>query len=195
LRDVILLERIDMRVSALFVAIALLALPAGRPATADGLEVQPVIGDNPMRCYDYRGAAVWTLMTADLGDVGRASIIGRMPVISLDSDRMRSLPGKMQVFFYMHECAHHVLGHMRRPTLESEREADCWAVNYGRWIGLLTRKDIEAFAPYLVRSNGSKFGHLPGRERLAYLLTCFDKPESEPVISMFRNDDTARSQR
>ncbi len=181
-----------MRGWALFVAIALLA---GRPAAADELQVQPVIGDSPMRCYDYRGALVRTLMTTDLGDVGRASIIARMPIISLDSDRMRSLPGKMQVFFYMHECAHHVLGHMLRPTLESEREADCWSVNYGRWSGLLTRKDIEGFAPYLVRSNGSARGHLPGRERLAFLLTCFDKPESEPLAFMSKDPNATQSQR
>jgi len=189
------LERIDMRVSALFVAVALLALPSAPPAAADELEVQPVIGGSPMRCYDYRGALVRTLMTTDLGDVGRASIIARMPIISLDSDRMRSLPGKMQVFFYMHECAHHVLGHMLHPTLQSEREADCWSINYGRWSGLLTRKDIEAFAPYLVRSNGSALGHLPGRERLAYLLTCFDKPESEPLAFMPRDRDATPPQR
>ncbi len=182
-----------MRGSALVVAMALLVLSAGPPAAADGLEVEPIIGDTPMRCYDYRGAIVRTLMTTDLGDVGRASIIARMPIISLDSDRMRSLPGKMQVFFYMHECAHHVLGHMLHPTSESEREADCWSINYGRWAGLFTRKDIEAFAPYLVRSNGSDQGHLPGRERLAYLLTCFDKPESEPRPFM-PHRNTAQSQ-
>jgi hypothetical protein len=182
-----------MRVSALLILLATL-LSGGR-AVAQGLEVQPVIGGSPMRCYDYRGAVVRTLMTTELGDVGRASIIARMPIISLDSDRMRSLPPKMQVFFFMHECAHHVLGHVIRPTLESEREADCWSINYGRWAGLLARADVEAFAPYFARSNGSRFGHLPGPERQAYLLTCFDKPETEPLAFMLRDRNATPAQR
>ncbi len=185
-----------MRASALLIAaLMLVALPGNRPAAAQGLELEPVIGGNPMRCYDYRGAVVRTLITTELGDVGRASIIARMPIISLDSDRLRSLPPKMQVFFFMHECAHHILGHVIRPTLESEREADCWSINYGRWAGLFERKDVEAFAPYFARSNGSRFGHLPGPERQAYLLTCFDEPESEPVAFMLRDGNAAPTQR
>lgn len=170
-----------MRVSALLFVLALLAT-GGRHAAAEGLEVQPVIGGNPMRCYDYRGALVRTLQTTQLGDVGRASIIQRMPIISLDTDRMAKLPAKLQIFFFMHECAHHVLGHVIQPTLQSERDADCWASNYGRWAGLFTRKDVEEFAPFFAKSNGSKFGHLAGPERQAYILMCFDTPASEPAI-------------
>jgi hypothetical protein len=166
-----------MRLFALVICLAAL-VGAGR-ASADQVSIQPVIGDRPMRCYDYRGAVVRTLRTTELGDVGRASIIGRFPVISLDTDRLAVLPVKMQVFFYMHECAHHVLAHVLRPTLESEREADCWAIDYGRWAGLFSRPDIEGFAPYLANSRGSRFGHLPGPERLAYLLKCFDEPRPE----------------
>ena len=166
---------------ALTLAIALIvAVFSSRGEAAEGLQVQPVIGGMPMRCYDFRGKAVQTLFMTELGDVGRASIIARMPVIQLDPDRMATLPPKMQVFFYMHECAHHVLAHVIRPTLESERDADCWSINYGRWAGFLTRKDVEEFAPFFAKSNGSRFGHLPGPERQAYLLMCFDKPESEP---------------
>ena len=122
-----------MRALARIIGLVALAL-GGQPAVAEGLEVQPVIGGNPMRCYDYRGAVVRTLKTTELGDVGRASIIARMPIISLDADRLGALPEKMQVFFYMHECAHHVLGHVIRPTLESEREADCWSITLGRTV-------------------------------------------------------------
>jgi hypothetical protein len=167
-----------MRALALVICLAIFAL-SERAVAVEGLEVQPVIGGNAMRCYDYRGAVVRTLQTTELGDVGRASIIARMPIISLDIGRLAALPSKMQVFFYMHECAHHVLGHVIKPTLESEREADCWAIEYGRWARLFTRQDIEGFAPHLASSKGSKFGHLPGPERQAYLLKCFDQPYSD----------------
>ncbi len=155
-------------------AVGLAVVTISPPAMAGGLEVQPVIGGSPVRCYDYRGTVVRTLQTTQLGDVGRASIIARMPIISLDSDRLATLPAKMQIFFYMHECAHHVLGHVIRPTLESEREADCWSISYGRSTGLFSRSDVEAFGPYLAKSRGSRFGHLPGPKRHAYLLRCFD---------------------
>jgi hypothetical protein len=168
---------------ALTFAIGLLALVLGGSATsAGGLQSQAIVGGTPMKCYDYRGALVRTLFMPELGDVGRASIIARMPVIQLDPTRLATLPEKMQVFFFMHECAHHVLGHVIRPTLESERDADCWSINYGRWAGFFLRKDVEAFGPFLEKSNGSRFGHLPGPARQAYLLMCFDRPESEPGL-------------
>ena len=174
-----------MRSRPLVIGFAMLTL-GGLPAAAAELEVQPVIGGNPMRCYDFRGVAVRTLQTTELGDVGRASIIARLPIIQLDTDRLAALPAKLQMFFFMHECAHHVLGHVIRPTLESERDADCWSVNYGRWAGLFKRQDVEGFAPYFATSNGSRFGHLPGPERHAYILACYDKPESEPVTAFSR---------
>jgi len=168
---------------ALTFAIGVLALVlGGRGAAAEGLQNEPVVGGMPMRCYDYRGSLVRTLFMEELGDVGRASIIARMPIIQLDPDRLKTLPEKMQIFFFMHECAHHVLAHVVRPTLESERDADCWSINYGRWAGFFSRRDVEGFAPFLEKANGSRFGHLPGPARQAHLLTCFDKPETEPGL-------------
>jgi hypothetical protein len=174
-----------MRALALVFGLAAVLL-GGRPAAAEGLELQPVIGGSPMRCHDFRGVVVRTLKTTQLGDVGRASIIGRMPIISLDADRFGKLSSKMQIFFFMHECAHHTLGHVIRPTLDSERDADCWAANYGRWAGLFSRRDVEDFGPFFARSHGSRFGHLPGPQRHAYILNCFDRPESEPVMTMLK---------
>src|SRR5262245_60497829 len=132
-----------------------------------------------MQCRDFRGLIVRTTRTTQLGDVGRASIIARMPIISLDSDRNATLPAKLQIFFYMHECAHHVLGHNFRPTAASEKEADCWSIKHGRDNHLLTRHDVEEFAPYFAQSRGSPAGHLPGPERQAYLLGCFDDPSEQ----------------
>jgi hypothetical protein len=157
---------------------ALAAVLAVSEAHTEGLEITPVIGGEPMRCRDFRGAVVRTTRATELGDVGRAQIITRMPIISLDPDRLRTLPPKMQIFFYMHECAHHVLGHTIHPTLESEKEADCWAIRYGREARLISRLDVDGFGPYLANSRGSRFGHLPGPERQAYLLQCFDDGSS-----------------
>ena len=174
-----------MRVPIVAAILALAASVYARPApAAEALLNQPLIGGTPMRCYDYRGVLVRTLKTTQLGDVGRASIIGRMPIISLDTDRMAMLPEKLQVFFFMHECAHHVLGHIIRPTLQSERDADCWSANYGRWMQLFSREDVVGFGPFLAKSAGSRFGHLAGPERQAYILNCYDTPATEPVAAL-----------
>ena len=105
-------------------------------AKAAELEVQPVIGGNPMRCHDFRGAVVRTLQTTDLGDVGRASIVARVPVIQLDSERLAKLPPKLQIFFFMHECAHLVT---KSPN---EVAANCLALKVARQNGLT--REIEA---------------------------------------------------
>ncbi len=97
----------------------------------------------------------------DLGDVAHARIVNRMPIITLNKRRLDTLPDKLQVFFFHHECAHHVLGHVFYPTQTSENEADCYAIKVGRREGYLSREDVESFSPYIAVSRGSAFGHLP----------------------------------
>lgn len=176
----------SLRFSRLFLgSVVALALVAGAPrdGMANRLEIISVVGGERMRCWDFRGAVVLTNWMEDLGDVGRAWFVNRRPIISLDPERLARLPSKMQVFFYWHECAHHVLGHYFMRTFNSEKEADCWAVKTGRERGLFRRPDVIAFAPYLAHSRGSAFGHLPGPERAKFLLSCFDDPEGVQVFA------------
>lgn len=148
------------------------------PAEREAPEAEPVIGGFAMKCEDFRGRVVQTMHFSLRGDVGRATFISAVPVIALDPRRLATLPAPMQIFFYAHECAHHVLAHIVNPTIDSEREADCWSIQKGRAAGYFTRRDVEAFAPYLAHSRGSAFGHLPGPERHAHLLACFDAPDA-----------------
>jgi hypothetical protein len=161
------------------VMVACLGLTAS--GRAEGLVIDPVIGGLPMTCKDFRGIDVRTTLITQLGDVGSARIMGRMPVILLDPDRLDKLPPKLQVFFFAHECGHHVLGHSFAQTTSSENEADCWSIKYGRDHGLFTRQDVAEFAPYFAHSKGTSTGHLPGPERAARLLACFDDPSDELV--------------
>lgn len=127
-------------------------------------------------CADFRGRPVQTYETSGLGDVARSTLYGRIPVITLDTEVMASLSGKLQIFFYLHECAHHVLGHMFAPQPESENEADCWSIKTGRDQSYFNRADVLAFTNRIMASPGSARGHLPGPERMAYLLECFETP-------------------
>ncbi|MGD9668109.1 MAG: hypothetical protein AB7U75_03530 [Hyphomicrobiaceae bacterium] len=127
-------------------------------------------------CKDIRGVAVTTMQVANLGDVGRAGVINRVPIIAIDPEIIGRLPNKLQLFFYQHECAHHVLGHWFQMSLTMETDADCWAIRHGRDNGIFSRDDVMSFAPFLAKSGGSPFGHLPGPQRAKQLLSCFDKP-------------------
>lgn len=127
-------------------------------------------------CKDIRGVAVTTMRMANLGDVGRAGVLNRVPVIVIDPDIIRRLPDKLQLFFYQHECAHHVLGHWFQMSSTMESDADCWAIRHGRDDGIFSRDDVMSFAPFLAQSGGSPFGHLPGPQRAKQLLSCFDAP-------------------
>jgi len=128
-------------------------------------------------CTDYRGRTVHTMRINDLGDVARAWVVNHVPFIIMDRARLAKLPPKLQLFFYGHECAHHKMGHWMNTTMDSEKEADCWSIREGRDKGLFTRDEVAAFAPWFANSKGSKYGHLPGPERVKFLLSCFDNDD------------------
>lgn len=166
-----------MRV-VLAVAMAVLALAgaAGSGAAQQSPGGRALVAGVTLGCADFRGRPVQTYETSGLGDVARSTLYGRIPVITLDTEVMASLSGKLQIFFYLHECAHHVLGHMFAPQPDSEKEADCWSIKTGRDQSYFNRADVSAFTNRIMSSPGSARGHLPGRERMAYLLECFETP-------------------
>jgi hypothetical protein len=164
---------------AMVLAAALLANSASSQET--GLHAKVNLDGMTLQCKDFRGQTVRTIRMDDIGDVARASIINRMPIITLNPLRLETLPGKLQVFFFNHECGHHVMGHVFNPSPTSENEADCWSIKQGRDGKFFTRADVEAFAPHLANSRGTPLGHLPGPERAARLLACFDDPSDELV--------------
>lgn len=134
------------------------------------------IAGTPAVCKDFRGRSVVTMAVASLGDVGFARVINTVPYILMDPEVLRTLPKKLQIFFFSHECAHHVLGHWFNPTARSEQEADCWAIRKMRDAGELTRQNVLDFTPWIRKSRGSPLGHLPGPERAEHLVACFDEP-------------------
>ena len=168
---------------AFFVAATLVSFAQWAPAAAVETgsrtlqaHIEPTrIAGMSVECTDFRGRVVRTMRIANLGDVGRAWVVNTIPFIIMDSHVLTGLPPKLQLFFYGHECAHHVLGHWVQLSAKSEQEADCWSVKNGRDRGLFTRDEIASFAPYLKSSKGTAWGHLPGPQRSKFLLRCFDE--------------------
>ncbi len=176
------MERTVRRVLYSLAALCGLSLaPAAVADTSSGLHARINLGGQELTCRDFRGQTVRSIHMNDLGDVAHARIVNRMPIITLNKRRLDTLPDKLQVFFFHHECAHHILGHVFYPTQTSENEADCYAIKVGRRSGYLTREDVESFAPYIASSRGSAFGHLPGPFRSKRLVACFDDPSDENI--------------
>ena len=169
----------------LFVVVAALLMFLAAPAGAGDAPRVPAVGalipaaaERALTCRDFRNRVVRNVEIHDLGDAGRAQFVyGQGPVIMLDPELLGTLPPDLQMFFKLHECGHHVLGHLVAPTGKSEMEADCWAIHKGRETGIFTRDDVDKWRPYFANSLGSSFGHLPGPQRVEFLLGCFDEPQ------------------
>lgn len=170
-----------VRAAGVMLTMVLMVLPAAdaRAGGGAGLQARISLGGMELTCQDFRGQVVRSILMEDLGDVAHARIVNRMPIITLNQNRLETLPDKLQVFFFHHECAHHMMGHVFYPTQTSENEADCYAIKLGRREGFFTRNDVISFAPHLARSRGSAFGHLPGPLRSQRLVACFDDPSEE----------------
>jgi hypothetical protein len=136
----------------------------------------PVIASQPVFCTSApNGQPVRFVVNAFLNDVGRAYWVNE-PIIELNPAVLQRLPPKLQLFWYGHECGHHVLGHLLpgAGSPQNESQADCWAIQVGKSQGLFTRPEVVAFAPYFANNPGSPWGHLPGTQRAALLVGCFD---------------------
>lgn len=142
---------------------------------ASGEEVTAArVGGQDLTCTDFRGRAVRMYTVAGLGDVGYSELFFRVPVIKLDPDVLATLSDKLQIFFFLHECAHHKLAHLVNVSETAELEADCWAIRTGRDMRLLSRDDVAGFRERIAASLGSRSGHPPGPERHARMMTCFE---------------------
>lgn len=164
-------------IAVLTLGLAQLLAPASlaQPAGA-ALSEYTVFGDNAAQCHDGNGRSIALMKVVNLGDVGRAWIVNRVPVIAMDPQLLARLPDKLQRFFYDHECAHHVLHHWVTWVPDRENQADCWAIKRERDQGILTRDEILGFAPFFAQSGGSAAGHLPGPQRIQHMLACFEEP-------------------
>ena len=129
---------------------------------ADGGRLLPAgaykIGNRRMRCGSAR-----TLLSPKFWDYG-----GALPdLIILNPHKMNSLPRRIRMFVYEHECAHQTVG-------ANETRADCTAIRKGKREGWLKRRDVQHICQRLfIHSKGDRY-HLPGPQRCKKLLQCYD---------------------
>jgi len=136
----------------------------------------PIIGGVRVHCNAYgTNAPVLFVANPQLPDVGKA-VPGAPPSIIMNPLVLARYPARIQLFWYGHECGHHVLG-----PANSESNADCWSVQTLRDQGLATREDIAQIRAFIQNNPGTPWGHLPGPERVRHLLQCYDNRGSTPV--------------
>jgi hypothetical protein len=138
-----------------------LSRPASAQVTFDG-------------CVDFRGFPVASILNPAVPDVATAGWAPNgAPVIQYNPHVLARLSPPTRVFFYAHECAHHVLGHgIRNIPFQQEQEADCWAIRTLVARGALRHgSDVEAVQRDLSFSPGD-WTHVPGPRRAFNLRGC-----------------------
>ena len=81
-------------------------------------------------CHDRHGKLIPSVVDDSLEYAGLATYQDGKPVILWNAKSNRHLSDTEQIYIYLHECAHHLLGHLERPRSSPvwELEADCWAI-------------------------------------------------------------------
>lgn len=154
--------------SALFVFACIAMAPEARAQAlqlsdlADGGKVLPAgaykIGNRRMRCGSAR-----TLVSSKFWDYG-----GALPdLIIINPRKMSTLPRRIQMFVYEHECAHQTVG-------ADEVAADCTAIRKGKREGWLKRRDVQHICKRLFIHSLGDATHPPGPKRCRLLLQCYD---------------------
>lgn len=148
---------------------AALAALAGAALTLPGALAAQVPWDG---CVDRRGRPVENIVDNKLGWAGTAAMRAGQPVILWNEKRLGDNSGPMRLFVYLHECAHHALGHIWRPQGAAlEREADCWAFRLLVDGGMARGRHITAVEREARQTIGDDI-HLGGEARVESLRRC-----------------------
>jgi hypothetical protein len=120
------------------------------------------------------GVPVASIANSSINDVAYAMVdnYGR-PIILYNPYVLQIASQPTRMFFYYHECGHHVLGHTigRGHAMSREQEADCWAIRelvrngFGRSQVNAIQRDIAAFGR-------GDWTHVPGPQRAINLDRC-----------------------
>ncbi|MGE5926289.1 MAG: ImmA/IrrE family metallo-endopeptidase, partial [Gemmatimonadota bacterium] len=147
------------------VALTLLLLLLGLPAA---LRAQlPLDG-----CIDRADRPVRGIVRNDMPWAGVATVEGGESVIYWNQRLMGSRSRTTQIFVYLHECGHHMLGHVWKANdARWEQEADCWAVQLMWEGGMIAGRHLRVLEEELSRTRGDAI-HIGGERLLEALRSC-----------------------
>lgn len=118
-------------------------------------------------CRDFRGRAVASVLDNSINDIADALVAPNgLPIIRYNTRVLSTVTGPTRLFFYVHECAHHYLGHAtQRPSLANERAADRWAVQTLRRKLNMSCAALRAIQRDIAGRGRGDWTHLPGPMR------------------------------
>lgn len=128
-------------------------------------------------CVDRAGAKIPSRTNSKMdGYGGMAGYEKGKPIILWNAKYLANAPEYQQLLVYLHECAHHDLGHLwtdngAKPELANEIEADCWAIQLMVDGGMIGQFQFDS----LLEREGRKQGdgdHLGGVEQVRTLQRC-----------------------
>lgn len=124
----------------------------------------------PMTCTAFDGTRVLIVRNPYLNNVGVAHRFrSGQPTIELNPNVTLQFSATVAQWWFSHECAHHGLP----PGMNSEMNADCFAIRQMRNYGIITSyAQLQAFAVELRNLPGSPTGHLPGPLRAQHIANC-----------------------
>lgn len=127
-------------------------------------------------CVDRTGALIPSKTNNKMGYGGMAGYEDDKPVIWWNKHNLDNAAEYQQLFLYMHECAHHTLGHiwgdqgLKQPGID-EIEADCWGLVLMVEAGMIGPFQLDSL--YIAEGRKSGDGeHLGGDEQVRSLRRC-----------------------
>ena len=123
-------------------------------------------------CIDRADRPVRGIVRNDMPWAGVATVERGESVIYWNQRLMGGRSRTTQIFIYLHECGHHLLGHVWKPNdAKWEQEADCWAVQLMWEGGMIAGRHLRVLEEELSRTRGDAI-HLGGERLLEALRGC-----------------------
>ena len=123
-------------------------------------------------CVDRSGRPISEIIDNSLTSAGGALLRNGERLILWNQSAASRSSETGQLFLYLHECAHHALGHVyKSPNVRWELEADCWAFQLLAEGGLVKNRRLVEFEQDLAATPGDAL-HLGGEALLDSLQRC-----------------------
>tara|TARA_R110002074_G_scaffold342921_1_gene513441 strand:- start:279 stop:755 length:477 start_codon:yes stop_codon:yes gene_type:complete len=125
------------------------------------------IGGVSMNCTSASGQTVAIYIDPSVDQYIGQALNNGYPAIILGPGFFNNVPPLVGQFWFLHECAHHVIG-------GNESGADCFAIRNLRNLGLVNHPlQVQQLLSQISNMRGS-FTHLPGGPRAANVYNCLN---------------------
>ncbi|MFT4978274.1 MAG: hypothetical protein ACI8S6_004182 [Myxococcota bacterium] len=153
---------------AIIASVMMMSLSAQAQVTGPMYSVN--VGGIPLNCRSFAGEPVAIFLNPGLNNIGVASRHNSgAPIIEINPNVINRYSSIVAQWWFAHECAHHAM----TPAMNSENNADCFAIRQLRQFGLLQNPtQLQTFYYELSSLPGSSSGHLPGPARVEHITRC-----------------------